>query len=105
MNYAGGYLSLLSRDESEVLPTAVANLEDLLKLLLSIWRMKVSILYSIFVQLIVHRSWQTMIRNCKAVVDSRHTGKIRADVLREFLKRRPRLSATAALLPVSCDSE
>lgn len=46
-----------------------------------------------------------MIRNCKAVVDNRHSRKTPADVLQGLMKRRPRLSATAALLPVSCDSE
>lgn len=48
VSYAGGYLSLLSCDEPEVLPTAAASLKDLLELLLSIWRMKVSVLFFFF---------------------------------------------------------
>lgn len=50
VSYGGGHICLLSHDELRWVPTKVPDLPLLLQLLLSIWRMKVSMSHTLYTE-------------------------------------------------------
>lgn len=86
MSHPDGYVCLLERNELHEVPTVVENLRDLFKLLKSIWQMK------------------KMIRDCAAVVNSRHIPKTEEELFTELTGGGPKSPLRAAMIPWSFDT-